>query len=96
MYSLTPLQGVFWCSSEYLGNPSKTSANFSKPSPTQYFAGNAKSKTVQGDKTEKSFYNDFSLIKYEMYSKSWRAKLQKKFLEYNIGDYNKIVYHANV
>ena len=38
---------VFWCSLEYLGNPSKTWANFSKPLPTQYCAANAQSKTVK-------------------------------------------------
>ena len=54
--------GVFWCSSEYLGNPSKTWANFSKPSPTQYFAGNAKSKTFQDGETKIYFHGIIFLI----------------------------------
>ena len=54
--------GVFWCSSEYLGNPSKTWANFSKPSPTQYFAGNAKSKTFQDGETKMYFHGIIFLI----------------------------------
>ena len=45
---------VFWCSLEYLGNPSKTWANFSKPSPTQYCAANAQSKTVKTNITRSS------------------------------------------